>query len=201
MIASIKGNIIVKKPPIIVIEVMGIGYELQASMHTCYALPHLDDEVMLHTHMVVREDVQALYGFTTVAERDIFRLLIKISGVGPKMALALLSGMEVNALLECVEFSDLAKLQKVPGVGKKTAERLMIELRSKLLNKNLQSDSGLMSMPIAADATTQDAIEALISLGYKPSDAGKVISKVINSADVAVTSSSELIKLALRELA
>lgn len=199
MIASLKGVLTLKKPPVIVIVVQGVGYELQVSMPTCYNLPELNQEVMLYTHLIVREDSQALYGFTTIAERDVFRLLIKISGVGPKMALAILSSMDLAALLQCVEFADLARLQKVPGVGKKTAERLMIEMRSKLLGKNFGSDSNMNITLTAPNSKAQDAIDALISLGYKQADAAKAIGKI--ATDNATDNSATLIKKALQEFA
>ena len=131
MIGFLRGRLLVKQPPDIVLDVAGIGYEVQVPMTTLFALPALGEEVTLLTHFVVREDAQLLYGFLDEADRRLFRELIKVSGVGPKLALALLSGMDARAFAQCLQRDDVATLVALPGVGRKTAERLLVEMRDK----------------------------------------------------------------------
>ena len=199
MIGRLVGEIIQKKPPQILLDVHGVGYEVEAPMTTFYDLPEVGGKVILLTHMVVREDAQLLYGFATEAERSMFRHLIKINGVGAKLALTILSGMSSNELARCVHDNDVNALVKLPGIGKKTAERLIIELKDKLKDltptagsERLGDSTQLVSH--AAVSPTEDAVSALIALGYKPQEA----SKMVRSLDVAGLSSEEIIRQALQ---
>lgn len=201
MIGHLKGTLSLKKTPYLVVDVNGVGYELQASMTTIYALPALGKEVFLYTHMVVREDAQLLYAFADEAERIVFRQIIKVSGVGPKLALAILSGMNVASFIECIESRDSGRLVKLPGVGSKTAERLIIEMKDKL-DKHFTTQQSFSSVVLTNDQSAtnrmaqQDAVSALVALGYKPQDAQSSIRKVyVEDAD-----SETLIRLALQSI-
>lgn len=193
MIGQLRGTLAVKKSPYLVVDVNGVGYELQASMTTMYALPMVGKEVFLFTHFVVREDAQLLYAFADESERLVFRQLIKVSGVGPKLALTILSGMDVASLVQCIESRDVNRLVKLPGVGKKIAERLVIEMADKL-NKDFNSTQQNFSEVILDNK--HDAESALISLGYKPQEAQTVIRKIY----VADADSETLIRLALQSM-
>lgn len=183
MLTHLRGNLITKKPPFITIDVHGVGYELQASLTTICALPLENTEVFILTHMVVREDAHQLYGFLEENERAVFRKLLKISGVGPKLALAILSGMSVANIMQCIQTRDPGRLVKIPGVGKKTAERIIIEIGDKL------------DLP-STNLAEADAVSALVALGYKQNDAHIAISKLKDQhAD-----SETLIRGALQEL-
>ena len=166
MIGRLSGLLAEKSPPLVLIDVGGVGYEVDVPMSTFYNLPHLGERVTLLTHFVVREDAQLLYGFLTHEERQTFRQLIKITGVGPRMALALLSGLSVQELAQAVAAQDARRLVKVPGIGKKTAERLLLELKDKLAPA-LDAPSGTL---VTSDAQA-DIIQALIALGYSERDA------------------------------
>ncbi|WP_394131748.1 Holliday junction branch migration protein RuvA [Shewanella maritima] len=204
MIGRLQGLLVEKQAPEIVLDVNGVGYELQVPMTSFYELPELNQQATLYTHFVVREDAQLLYGFITKQERSLFRLLIKTNGVGPKLALTILSGMNANEFVNCVERDDIATLVKLPGVGKKTAERLVVEMRDKLKNL-LEASSGserefvLQSnykpAPVT-DTVEEDAIAALLSLGYKPTQA----SKAVASAFTEGMDSEMLIKAALKSM-
>ncbi len=199
MIGQLKGTIIQKLPPQLLIDVMGVGYEVDAPMSTFYQLPDAGQEVLLHTHLVVREDAQLLYGFYSLAEKALFRQLIKINGVGPRLALTILSGMNANEFVLCVQDNDVAALVRLPGIGKKTAERLVIELRDKLQG-DLESDSTQTSMPNtprSASSPTSDAVSALIALGYKNTEA----SKMVRAVDCENVSTEEIIRLSLQAAA
>lgn len=192
MIGRLRGILIAKRPPFLLIDILGVAYEVQASMNTIYSLPQLDQEVVLYTQMIVREDAQLLYAFADEQEKQIFNKLIKISGVGPKLALAILSGMNVQNVLQCIRDKDHAGLVKLPGVGKKTAERIVIEMQDKI-------DAALITKDFSEFAITarQDAVSALIALGYKEADASKSIDKIYQEdAD-----SETLIRLALQQKA
>ena len=204
MIGRIAGILIEKQAPEILIDVQGVGYELQIPLTCFYELPDLSQPVSLYTHFVVREDAQLLYGFTTKQERALFRLLIKTNGVGPKLALTILSGMNAGEFVACVERDDIATLVKLPGVGKKTAERLLVEMRDKLKSLMeasagserefvLQSDYKPKEMDNSAE---QDAISALVALGYKPAQASKAVSKIYKDGQDSET----LIKAALKSM-
>jgi holliday junction DNA helicase RuvA len=189
MIGRLTGVLAEKTPPQVLIDVNGVGYEVDVPMSSFYNLPALGERTTLLTHFVVREDAQQLFGFLTAAERGTFRQLIKISGVGPRMALGVLSGLSVAELTQAVALQQAARLVKVPGVGKKTAERLLLELKGKLA-----PDLGQPGAAITSDAQA-DIVQALISLGYSERDAAAALKLL--PADVGV---SDGIKLALKSL-
>ncbi|MEO7241422.1 MAG: Holliday junction branch migration protein RuvA [Variovorax sp.] len=189
MIGKLSGLLIERNPPQVVVDCNGVGYEVDVPMSTFYNLPANGERVSLLTHFVVREDAQILYGFGTVGERSTFRLLIKISGVGPKMALGVLSGLSVNELAQVVTLQDSGRLVKIPGIGKKTAERLLLELKGKL-----GADIATPLHP-ASDAQG-DILQALVALGYSDKEAAAAIRALPKDASV-----SEGIRLALRALA
>lgn len=197
MIGRLRGILLEKKPPQLLLEVGGVGYELEAPMGTFYQLPALGAEVTLHTHLVVREDAQLLYGFATEDERSLFRSLIKINGVGAKLALTILSGISAAELARAVHESDTASLVRLPGVGKKTAERLIVEMRDRLKEwHDPQALSGVpatSAAPMPADAS-REAVGALIALGYKPAEASRMVSAV----EAEGMDSEALIRAALR---
>jgi Holliday junction DNA helicase RuvA len=202
MIGRIRGTLVHKQPPDILVEVGGVGYELQVPMTTLFQLPELGSEVSLVTHFVVREDAQLLYGFFDERDRRLFRQLIKVSGVGPKLGLTILSGMDSNSFARCVQRDDISSLVALPGVGKKTAERLLVEMRDKLKDWFGSAES---SVNPAAEAATllpvtnivADAEGALIALGYKPQDASRMVVAV---NDDSIRSSEDLIRRALKSM-
>jgi len=184
MIGRIKGTLLEKQANQILLDVNGIAYEIEVPMTTLFQLPDAGSETILHTHLVVREDAQLLYGFFESHESTLFRLLIKLNGVGPKMALGILSGLNIRELAECVRRNDINSLVRLPGVGKKTAERLIIELRDKLedwyLEENESSQDGT-SAQLSGQTNSRsirEAEDAFIALGYKPQDASKAINQV-----------------------
>lgn len=211
MIGRIRGKLVEKKAPEILVETGGIGYEIQVPMSTVYQLPEVGQDVSLHTHFVVREDAQLLYGFYHNSEKTLFRTLIKVNGVGPKLALTLLSGMAVSDFVRCVQNNDVAALVNMPGVGKKTAERLLVEMRDKLKDLTLQIGATGIELATSAVAPTEAAIDyryeaetALVSLGYKPQHAARAIAQVVKREDENgsdIDSSETLIRLALKSLA
>jgi Holliday junction DNA helicase RuvA len=190
MIGRLSGTLLEKNPPQVLVDCNGVGYEVQVSMSTFYNLPHLGEKVALLTHFVVREDAQLLYGFGTASEREAFRELIKISGVGPRTALAVLSGMSVGELAQAVTLQEAGRLVKVPGIGKKTAERLLLELKGKL-----GADLAQPGAQPGSD-TQADILQALLALGYSDKEAAAALKAL--PKDVGV---SEGIKLALKALA
>ena len=197
MISRLHGILLEKTPPTVVIDAGGVGYEVFVPMTTFYHLPDCGQTVTLHTHFVVREDVQQLYGFHTQRDRELFRTLTKVNGVGPKMALGILSGMETRDLVRCVQEGNIAALTRIPGVGKKTAERLVIELRDKLADYAASSADAVTTTPRThAQAAIAEAESALAALGYKPVDASRMIE--VAARENASASSQELIRLALR---
>ena len=189
MIGKLSGILLEKNPPQVLIDCHGVGYEVDVPMSTFYNLPALGEKLALLTHFVVREDAQILYGFATAQERSAFRQLIKISGVGPRMALGVLSGMSVADIAQAVTAQDAGRLVKIPGIGKKTAERLMLELKGKL-GADIGAPLG------AASGAQSDILQALLALGYSDKEAAASLKAL--PADVGV---SEGIKLALRALA
>ena len=200
MIGRIKGRLAEKTPPDILIDVNGVGYELQVPMNTFYRLPELNEEVLLHTHFVVREDAQLLYGFYDVRERSLFRELIKINGVGPKLGLAILSGIESNEFVRVVRNNDVNALVCLPGIGKKTAERLIIEMRDKLKDwqSDTSDDSELNSAgPFGTNQAIGEAESALVALGYKPKEAERAVKSVASEG----MSNQDLIRNALKVMA
>jgi len=196
MIAYLRGRLLEKRPPVVVLDVQGVGYELEAPMTTFYELPEPGTDVVLHTHLVVREDAQLLYGFVDGRQRDLFRSLLRVNGVGPRVGLAILSSLSAQEFLRCVADDDLLRLTKVPGIGRKTAQRLLVEMRDRIAitapaDVEHADESGAGLNPV------HDAISALISLGYKPLDASRAVRQV-NGNDL---SSEDLIRQALRSLA
>jgi Holliday junction DNA helicase RuvA len=192
MIGSVRGRIVSKAPPQLTVEVGGLGYELEAPMSTFFLLPSLGEEVRLLTHLVVREDAHILYAFGTDEERRLFRSLIKVSGVGPKIALALLSGINVEAFALCVKNQDIAALTRVPGIGRKTAERLVVEMRDRL---GPPADSALTATASAPGPNPQaEAFGALVALGYRPIEA----TRLLKAAGPGTHSTEELIRRALQ---
>jgi len=192
MIGRLKGIVIDKQAPDLVLDVNGVGYELLLPLNTFFDIPEVGETITLHTHFVVREDAQQLYGFSQLEERALFRHLIKVNGVGPKMALAILSGMSTDQFVRCVRSDDLAALVKVPGVGKKTAERLLIEMRDKLDNMAEGTEENL---PTASKDINAEAESALTALGYRPQDAAKMVNRV---ASDNLTTAEQLIRAALK---
>jgi Holliday junction DNA helicase RuvA len=198
VIGRLRGTLAEKQPPHLLLDVNGIGYELEVPMTTLYRLPAVGEPLTLHTHQVVREDAHLLYGFFEKRERELFRELIRLNGVGPKLALALMSGLEVDELVRCVQAQDTAALVKVPGVGKKTAERLLVELKDRFKAwESIPSIAPLVVEPQLAQAVSSaenDAVSALISLGYKPQEASRAVAAVKEEG----MSSEDLIRRALR---
>lgn len=192
MIGFLRGNLVLKRPPLLVVEVQGVGYEVEAPMSTFYQLEQQQENVTILTHMHVREDAMLLYGFASESERVLFKTLIKVNGVGAKMALAILSAMSVNEFCSFVDAGDITALTRIPGVGKKTAERLQIEMRDRLKNvvnsgllsydptETMMDSQGNLAPAKAAFASTaqQSACEALVSLGYKSVQAEKMVAAV-----------------------
>lgn len=202
MIGRITGTLILKQAPDILVDIGGIGYEVLVPMSTLYQLPEVGQLMSLHTHFVVREDAQILYGFHDLQERVLFRALIKVNGVGPKMALAILSGMEVQDFVKTVRSNDVASLVNMPGIGKKTAERLIVEMRDRLKEWDF-SDAGQARVESVIDSPdmTREAETALISLGYKPQQASRAVSQALRDYardEVDVKDSEMLIRAALK---
>ena len=197
MIGFLRGLLAAKKPPSLLLDVKGVGYEVDAPMSTFYKLPALGEEVLLYTHLSIREDAHSLFGFISEPERALFRDLIKVSGVGAKLALAILSGLSVEEFHRCVEYQDTARLVRLPGVGKKTADRLIIELRDRLpeLGPVTLPGAGTLAAPAASPA--DDAVAALIALGFKPPEAGALVRNIPAEGK----SSEEIIRLALQSAA
>jgi Holliday junction DNA helicase RuvA len=198
MIGRLRGILAAKQPPYLMIEVQGgVGYDLEASLSTFYKLPEVGSEVTLHTHLIIREDTHVLYGFAALAERTLFRNLIKVSGIGAKLALLILSGMSVETFARCIQEGDAAALSRLPGIGKKTAERLIIEMRDRIGQLELGADFIACAdrrLAAAALSPIDDAISALVSLGYKPPDATRMV-KVLDTEGLT---SEEIIRRALQ---
>lgn len=199
MIGRLAGVLLEKQAPYLLIDVNGVGYEVQAPMTSFYPLPEVGGQVVLHTHLSISENAHQLFAFYTQEERLLFRTLIKVNGVGPKMALAILSGMPTREFVQCVRTDNVAALVKVPGVGKKTAERLIIEVKDRLKdfgeNMEMTAEQVTESLSISSQELA-DAEGALIALGYKPVQAAKMISAV--SKDSPEADSQTLIRLALQ---
>jgi Holliday junction DNA helicase RuvA len=196
MIGRLRGIIIEKQPPELVLDVHGVGYELSAPMSTFFNIPALNEEVMLFTHMVVREDAQLLYAFATERERLLFRSLLKVNGVGAKLALTILSGSDVDTFARSVQEGDTASLTRLPGVGKKTAERLIVEMRDRLkeVSSAMGIDTIVSEMPMTTAGAKSEAVEALVALGYKPSEADKML----RSFDSEGMTTEQIIRQALQ---
>ncbi|MCR4300404.1 MAG: Holliday junction branch migration protein RuvA [Sulfuricaulis sp.] len=196
MIGRLHGVLLRKEPPALLVDVSGVAYELEAPMTTFYELPAVGDQVTLYTHLVVREDAHLLYGFIRETQRRLFRDLLKVNGVGPRVALAVLSGLSDEEFTRCVAEEDIARLTKVPGIGRKTAERLVIEMRDKL-----PQNAPAPATRLAAGATPSDpvseAVSALVSLGYKPNEA----SRAVRGVSAKGLSAEEIIRQALKGMA
>ena len=198
MIGRLQGEIIEKQAPYLLLDVKGVGYELEAPMSTFYELPECGQSVMLHTHLMIRDDAHTLYAFKQLRDRSLFRNLLKVNGVGAKMALAILSGMDSNAFAQCIHHGDVDSLVRIPGVGKKTAERLILDMRDRLdkevalqvanNGKNGNGANGYVADPIS------DAVSALVSLGYKPNEASRMVGNVETKSE----DSEDIIRQALK---
>jgi Holliday junction DNA helicase RuvA len=199
MIGFLRGRLTTKHPPQLLIDVGGVGYEVEAPMSTFYVLPPTGTDISLFTHLVVREDAHVLFGFGTERERRLFRELIKVSNVGPKLALALLSGMSVESFLLCIEAQDADTLVRIPGVGRKTAERLLIEMKDRI--KTFSALEAVLpraeGMPPAANEAQAEAFSALVALGYKPAE----ITRLLKGVDPAAKTVEDLIRGALQAAA
>ena len=195
MIGFLKGRLAVKQPPMLMVDVNGVGYEMEAPMSTFYGLPATGEPVAVFTHLVVREDAHILYAFGTDGERRLFRGLLKVSGVGPKIALGILSGASVDDFLRIIEAEDIAMLTRIPGIGRKTAERVIIEMRDSVKKLSVPAAA---AGTVGALATPQsEAFSALIALGYKPPEVIRLL-KSVDGADLATT---EIIRRALKSAA
>jgi Holliday junction DNA helicase RuvA len=195
MIGSLRGRLMTKQAPQIMIECNGIGYEVETPMSTFLDLPQIGTDLFLYTHLLVREDAQILYGFSSEDERLMFRTLLKVNRVGAKLALGILSAMSTNDFRRCVEFEDTTTMSKIPGVGKKTAERLIIEMRDRI---DAAAPSGGKAAPFTAEASARsEAVDALVALGYKP----KEVSRLIEKLDIEDKSAEDIIRLALKQAA
>jgi Holliday junction DNA helicase RuvA len=201
LIGQLTGTLVDKTPPDILVNVGGICYELQVPMSTLYQLPEVGSNLTLHTHFVVREDAQLLYGFYEAKDKQMFRALIRVNGVGPKMALAILSGMDADEFVRTVRNNDVATMVNMPGIGKKTAERLIIEMRDRLAEwGDVAPDDATRAVSGAGnDAVSKDAETALLSLGYKPQQASRAISQVMK-ANPGLDNSEAVIRLALKSM-
>lgn len=196
MIGRLQGTVLHKQAPDLLLDVQGVGYEVLVSLSTFFAVPAVGESVVLHTHFIVREDAQLLFGFSELAERALFRHLIKVNGVGPKMALAILSGMSASEFAQSVLNNDVATLVKLPGVGKKTAERLVIEMRDRVGDIDATNATGV-AVSAKPPGIAEEAESALIALGYKPQDATKMVSRAISDD---ISSPEQLIRAALKSM-
>jgi Holliday junction DNA helicase RuvA len=193
VIGFVRGKLVVKTPPHLTVDVGGVGYDIEAPMSTFYTLPAVGSDVRLLTHLVVREDAHILFGFGTQEERALFRNLLKVSGVGPKIALAILSGVSVEGFATCVKLQDAAALTRIPGVGRKTAERLLIEMRDRLDALSVAAAAGA-PLTNGASQTEGEAWSALVALGYKPAEVTQMLKPFAGSGG----STEELIRRALQ---
>ena len=199
MIGQIEGTIIEKNPPEILVEVAGITYEILVPMSTLYQLPESGELVRLHTHFSVREDAQTLYGFFDAETKKMFRSLVRVNGVGPKMALGILSGMSVEDFVQAVRNNDSEAMVRMPGIGKKTAERLMIEMRDKMIEWGSDDNVGSDLSSQTKSSFTKDAEIAMINLGYKPQQAERAIAQVLK-VNPEINDSEELIRFSLKSM-
>ncbi|NBC49103.1 MAG: Holliday junction branch migration protein RuvA [Gammaproteobacteria bacterium] len=203
MIGRLRGEVAAKHPPLVLIDVGGVGYEVEAPMSTFYDLPAVGESVTLLTHLVIRDDAHVLYGFRSEHDRALFRALLRVTGVGAKMALAILSGMDAERFAQCVEQEDIAMLSRLPGIGKKTAQRLVMEMKDRIAELGAGAGGagattvgigGAATAAAPADDPLADAIGALVALGYKPAEANRMARAV----DDGAKTSEELIRAALR---
>ncbi len=198
MIGRLRGMLLEKHPPRLLVDCHGVGYEVEASMTTFWALPEPGQEVTLHTTLIVREDAHLLFGFATLAERRLFQSLLKVNGVGARMALTILSGIQPEEFVVCIQRSDTARLTSLPGIGKKTAERLLIEMRDRVADwASVEGVSISLPAETPLPDAVADAVSGLIALGYKPQEA----SRLVHGVDAAGKTSEALIREVLRSLA
>jgi Holliday junction DNA helicase RuvA len=195
VIGHLRGRLVRKAPPALILDVNGVGYELEAPMSTFYRLPELGSDVELHTHLVVREDAQLLYGFATEDERRLFRDLLRVTGIGPKIGLALLSGIDVETFMRCVESEDAAALTRIPGIGRKTAERLLIEMRDRIRALGQLPPAAARSS--AGSGARAEAFAALVALGYRPVE----VNRLLQGVEQEGAGTEELIRRALQAAA
>ena len=196
MIGRLHGKLMYKAPPSLLIDVAGVGYELEAPMTTFYDLPPVGEAVTLYTHMVVRDDAQLLYGFSRDGQRRLFRSLLKVSGIGPRVALAILSGLSEEEFAQCIKNQDIDRLRQAPGIGRKTAERLVVELRDSALMQPVATTSAQTRGTVEADPVSE-AVRALVALGYKPNEAHRAVTDV----SPAGLSTEDIIRQALKRVA
>lgn len=196
MIGRLRGDLVSKTPPFLLLDVNGVGYDVESPMSTFYSLPTAGEQVVLFTHLAIRDDAHVLYGFASESERALFRSLLKVSGVGAKMALAILSGMSADEFAACVQADDTAALVRLPGIGKKTAERLIVEMRDRLDKLDLGDVAARPTGTASAVEQTPvaDAVGALIALGYKANDA----SRMVRAIDCEGLSSEDIIRASLK---
>ena len=179
MIGQLRGLLQIKRPPYLLVDVQGVGYEVEAPMTTIYKLPDVGGEVVLFTHLVVRDDAHLLFGFANEVDRRLFRTLIKVNGVGARMALTILSGMEADTLARCISAGDIQQLVRLPGIGRKTAERLVVEMADRLAGWTTAPATGAGATGMHAHANAvEEAISALIALGYRPQEASRYVHAV-----------------------
>lgn len=196
MIGRLWGVLVEKRPPWLLVDVNGVGYEVEAPMSTFYDLPAVSEKVTLYTHLAVKDDAHSLYGFATEQERTLFRSLIRISGIGPRIALGILSGIRPDDFIRCIEQQDIPTLTRLPGIGKKTAERLLIEMRDRIKTLGvapLAATGGIPALAVANDPQSE-AISALVALGYKPAESARLVQAV--GTDDQTT--EQIIRLALQ---
>lgn len=194
MIGFLRGRIVAKQPPVLLLDVGGVGYEVEAPMSTFYVLPDIGSEVTLHTHLVVREDAHLLFAFGSESERWLFRQLIKVSGVGARVALTILSGASVDQFARAVQEGDATSLTRLPGIGKKTAERLVVEMKDRLKDAVAKSPGVAVSFGAAPASAPDEAFDALVALGYKPPEA----TRMIKGVETEGLASEEIIRRALQ---
>jgi Holliday junction DNA helicase RuvA len=196
MIGRLHGKLMYKAPPSLLIDVAGVGYELEAPMTTFYDLPPVGESVTLYTHMVVRDDAQLLYGFSREGQRRLFRSLLKVSGIGPRVALAILSGLSEEEFAQCIKNQDIDRLRQAPGIGRKTAERLLVELRDSAVMPPVVTTAAETRGTVEADPVSE-AVRALVALGYKPNEAHRAVTNV----SPAGLSTEDIIRQALKRVA
>jgi Holliday junction DNA helicase RuvA len=200
MIGRLRGTILAKRPPHLLLDVQGVGYEVEAPMSTFYALPESGAEIHLYTHLVVREDAHLLFGFASEREQRLFRTLLRVNGVGARMALTILSGMDADAFARCIQAQDLERLIRLPGVGRKTAERLIVEMRDRL--RDWEGSAARAAEAAGGGAATgnpaDEAVSALIALGYKPQEASRLVHAVAADDLDSETIIREALKASLR---
>lgn len=198
MIGHIRGRLVQKQPPLLLIDVGGVGYEVEAPMTTIYKLPEMGQDIHLYTHLVVREDAHLLFGFATQEERRLFRTLIRVNGVGARMALTILSGIEADEFAQCIQEGDTDRLVRLPGIGRKTADRLIVEMRDRLKDWEAAERAGGGAAADGGDPAAE-AISALVALGYKPQEASRHVHAVAGEGMNSETIIREALKASVRK--